>query len=245
MEYVTLQRLVTKLRRRSTIDLASENSLLNLPFTLKKLSRSEYLFRSGETISVTYVLLSGFTFRQKVAGDGGRQIVAIQVPGDIVNIQSLQLNMYDHSVQALSDATIAVIPTSALLVLAQSHDEIMFALWLDTFVDASIAWEWITNIGRRNARIRLAHLLCEITLRVEMAGFHTGATHKLAMTSEDIGDALGLTPVHVTRVIKELMRVGLILRERRSISILDINGLRTLADFNQAYLHLQNINHRI
>ncbi|WP_241659499.1 Crp/Fnr family transcriptional regulator [Sphingomonas glacialis] len=238
MEDVTLQRLLTKLKSRSHFEPDDEAALMALPFTLKELDPSGYLVRQGERAEFTCVLLSGFAYRQKIVGDGGRQIVALQVPGDAVDLQNSLLKIADHSVQALSAITMARIPRKALLEIAATHPRIAHAFWLDTLVDGSIAWEWIANIGRRDALMRLAHLLCEIALRLEVVGFHEGEAHKLPMTQEQMGDALGLTTVHVHRMIKQLERSGLIVRDKRTIAILDEHRLREVADFQRAYLHL-------
>lgn len=238
METVTLQRLLIKLKRRSHFAPADEAALLALPFSVRSLEPGSYLVRQGERADFTCVLLSGFAYRQKIVGDGGRQIIALQVPGDAVDLQNSLLKIADHSVQALSAVTLARIPRSALLEIAATHPAIAHALWLDTLVDGSIAWEWIANIGRRNALMRLAHLLCECALRLEVVGFQHGESHQLPMTQEQVSDALGLTPVHVNRMFKQLERAGLISRDKRVVAILDVSRLRALADFEAAYLHL-------
>ncbi len=238
MQDATLQRLLTKLKRRSRFDEKDEEALLSLPFSLKNLDPGNYLVRQGERADFTCVLLTGFAYRQKIVGDGGRQIIALQVPGDAVDLQNSLLKIADHSVQALSAITMARIPRKALLEIAAAYPAIAHAFWLDTLVDGSIAWEWIANIGRRNALMRLAHLLCECALRLEVVGFRDGETHKLPMTQEQVSDALGLTPVHVNRMFKSLEHDGLISRDKRTVAILDGPRLRAVADFEAAYLHL-------
>lgn len=234
----TLQRLLTKLKRRSGFAPADEAALLGLPFGVKTLEPGHYLVRQGERANFTCVLLAGFAYRQKIVGDGGRQIIALQVPGDAVDLQNSLLKIADHSVQALSAITIARIPRAALLEVAATHPVIAHAFWLDTLVDGSIAWEWIANIGRRDALMRLAHLLCECAVRLEVVNHADGESDSLPMTQEQIADALGLTTVHVNRMLKVLERDGLIARRTRVIAILDTARLREVADFQSAYLHL-------
>lgn len=238
MENPTLQRLLMKLKRRSPLEDRDEKALLALPFTTRSLEPGNYLVRQGERAEYTCVLLSGFAYRQKIVGDGGRQIVALQVPGDAVDLQNSLLKVADHSVQALCAIEMARIPRAALLDIAAQYPAIAHAFWLDTLVDGSIAWEWIANIGRRSALMRLAHLLCECALRLEVVGIADGTDHKLPMTQEQFGDALGLTPVHVNRMFKHLMRERLITRDQRIVTICDVPRLRALADFQSAYLHL-------
>jgi CRP-like cAMP-binding protein len=127
----------------------------------------------------------------------------------------------------------------ALRALVSERPAIMRAVLLDMLVEASILREWVTNIGRRSARSRLAHLLCEFACRLTAQGF-TGDAHELPMTQEQIGDALGLTSVHVNRSIKALEADGLISRARRHISFPDIAKLRDVGDFSSLYLHLDD-----
>ncbi len=234
----TLQRLLVKLKRRSRFAVADEAALLGLPFTVKTLEPGHYLVRQGERADFTCVLLEGFAYRQKIVGDGGRQIIALQVPGDAVDLQNSLLKIADHSVQALTAITMARVPRLALLDIAATYPAIAHAFWLDTLVDGSIAWEWIANIGRRDALMRLAHLLCECAVRLEVVNAASGDSDTLPMTQEQIGDALGLTPVHVNRMLKLLEQDGLIVRRARTIVILDGVRLRSVADFQSAYLHL-------
>lgn len=117
--------------------------MLALPFTTKSLVSGHYLVRQGEHADFTFVLLSGFAYRQKIVGDGRRQIIALQVPGDAVDLQNSLLKIADHSVQALTAVTVARIPRAALLEIASTYPAIAHAFWLDTLVDGSIAWEWI------------------------------------------------------------------------------------------------------
>ena len=112
-------------------------------------------------------------------------------------------------------------------------------MWIDTLIDAAIFREWIVNVGRRDSLSRISHLLCEIALRLEEAGLAKDHTYEMPMTQEQIADCTGLTPVHVNRVLKELGRMGLIDRERRSVSILHWDRLQEIGDFNTRYLHLE------
>jgi CRP-like cAMP-binding protein len=238
MEHLTLQPFLNKLKRRNRLQAEDGIALMALPYTVQELQPSRYLVRQGDRALFASVLLNGFAYRQKVVGDGGRQIVALQVPGDAVGMQNSLLKFADHSVQALSTIMVAHIPGQALLALAAARPTIAQALWRDTLVDGSIAWEWMANIGRRNALMRLAHLLCEIALRLEAVTFQDGGMRKLPMTQEHMSDALGLTTVHVNRMVKELETNELITRKGRAVSILDMKRLREFADFQDDYLHL-------
>lgn len=161
------------------------------------------------------------------------------MPDEFVDLQNAFLPRADHSVQALTDADLAVIPHQALRELALSRPAIASALWLDTLIDASIFREWVVNVGRRDSRARVAHILCELSLRMEQAGLARDHQYELPMTQEQLADAVGLTSVHVNRVLKQLSEDGLIRRDKRSIRITDWPRMRAAGDFNERYLHLE------
>lgn len=139
----------------------------------------------------------------------------------------------------LTRCDIAAVPVAALRRLAREHPAVGRAMWIETLVDAAIFREWIVNVGRRDSISRISHLLCELALRLEAAGLASDFRYEIPMTQEQIADCTGLTPVHVNRVLKELGRMGLIDRERRSISIVDWDRLQEIGDFNTRYLHLE------
>jgi len=185
------------------------------------------------------VLLSGFAYRQKLTGDGARQIIAIHIPGDALDFQNLFLDISDHSIQMLTRGEVAFVPRPPMQELARSRAAVGHAILVKILVEASIFREWVVNVGRRDSRSRLAHVLCELGVRLEAQGLADEYGYELPMTQEQLADALGLTPVHVNRTLKTLEAEGLIQRTRRKISFPDWNRLRTIADFNQRYLHLE------
>ncbi len=214
----------------------------DLPCTIRTLEPSAYLVREGETPVHCSILLTGFAYRQKVTGDGSRQIVALQVPGDMLDLQHLFLGTADHDVLALTKMDVALIPRAALRETALETPAIAQAVMRSLMIDGSMLREWMLNIGRRDARSRLAHLLCEFAIRLDTRGLNTGTGYNLPMTQEQLADALGLTPVHVHRMLKSLAEAGLITRNRRDVSFPHWEALRTVADFSDRYLHLQSDN---
>ena len=213
-------------------------AMLEIPVSLRTHESSTYLIREAEPSGDCMVLMSGFAYRSKLSGDGSRQIVSLNVPGDALDLQNLFLNVSDHSVQMLTRGEVAYIPRKRLQSLVRSNPTISEAIFVKTLVEASIFREWILNIGRRNARTRVAHLLCELAVMLEAQGLVREYGYELPMTQEQIGDAVGLTAVHVNRTLKTLEAEGLILRTKRSISFPDWPRLRSVGDFNQRYLHL-------
>lgn len=128
---------------------------------------------------------------------------------------------------------------AAIEKIAFTRPAIGRAMWYETLVDASISREWTLNVGRRDARARMAHLLCEFALRLEAADLGDHCNFELPLTQEQLADALGLTPVHVNRTIMALGEQGLISRTHRSVQVEDWARLMKAGDFDPAYLHLK------
>jgi len=182
--------------------------------------------------------LSGFAYRQKVTGEGTRQIVALCIPGDAIDFQNMFLSISDHGIQILTRAVVADIPREPLQQLMLKRPAIGVAIIHSTLIEASILREWVVNVGRRDARARIAHVLCEFAVRLEARGLASKDGFELPMTQEQLGDATSLTPVHVNRVLKGLQSDGLISRQRRNIQFTDWRALQDTADFTRRYLHL-------
>jgi CRP-like cAMP-binding protein len=186
-------------------------------------------------------MLSGFAIRHKIVVNGSRQIVAVHMKGDVVDLQNSFLRVADHSVQALTESEVAFIPREAVKKLAFERPNVGMAMWHDTLVDGSVFREWIANLGRRDATTRIAHLLCEFSLRLKVAGLGEATNYELPMSQEQIADCTGLTPVHVNRTLKALEAKNLITRRTsRAIKIGDWKKLAQAGDFDSMYLHLKD-----
>lgn len=234
-----LEPMVRKLSYWAKLDDEDRRAILELPFKFKRLERHGYIARERETVTQSCVLLSGFAIRHKIVVGGARQIVAVHMLGDFVDLQNSFLPIADHSVQTLTPATVACIPAEAIKKLAFNRPNVGLALWIDTLVDASIFREWIANVGRRDARTRIAHLLCEFALRLKVAGLGEESEYELPMTQEQLADCTGLTPVHVNRTLKLLEAETLIERRTsRTVTIGDWRKLAVAGDFDSTYLHL-------
>ena len=234
-----LELLIRKLEVHCSLSEADREAVLALPYTLRTLEASTYTIREGDAPDRCAVLLSGFAYRHKLTGDGQRQIVAIHIPGEPLDLQNLFLDVSDHNVQMLTRGEVADVSRSALQDLARTHTMVAHAILMVTLVEASIFREWVLNVGRRDARTRLAHLLCEFAVRLDAQGLTEQYGYQLPMTQEQLADSLGLTPVHVNRTIKSLEADGLIARNKRAISFPDWERMRSVGDFNQRYLHLR------
>lgn len=193
--------------------------------------------REGMTSQDCTLLLSGFAYRHKLIRNGARQIVSIHIPGEFVDLQNCLLGDADDSVQALGRAEIAAVPKAALLDLTNTNPAVARAMWLDTLIDGAIFREWVANVGRRDARSRIAHLICEFVARLEASGLGTDGCYHFPLTQEQLADATGLTAVHTNRVVQSLRREGLISLSSQSLVVLDQDRLREIGDFSDRYLH--------
>jgi len=235
-----LQPMVSRLAYHRPLSADDRAALLALPHSVKRFERSHYVVREYEQATHSCVLLSGYAVRTKIVAGGARQICSVHMKGETVDLQNSLLGKADHSVQMMTTGEVAMIPREAIERIAFERTDVGKAMWIDTLVDASIFREWIANVGRRDARTRIAHLLCELALRLKVAGLGQQTDYEVPMTQEQLADATGLTPVHVNRTLKSLEIDALIERAHpRSITIGDWKKLTDVGDFDSNYLHLR------
>lgn len=227
-----------KLEAHLALSETDRRAILALPYTLRRLEPQAYTMREGDRPQRCAVLLSGFAYRHKLTGEGSRQIVSLHIPGDALDFQNLFLRESDHNIQMLTRGVVAEIPGAALEALVLGNRDVGRAIFTSILIEASIFREWELNLGRRDARSRVAHLLCEFAYRLRAYGQHPIGTYELPMTQEQLADATGLTAVHVNRVLQGLQREGLIDRDRRMIRFPSWERMRDVADFNPRYLHI-------
>jgi CRP-like cAMP-binding protein len=240
LESQTLQPMVNRLRYWNALDADDRAAVLTLPHTVQSFQPHHYIVREYERTAHSCALLSGFAVRTKIVAGGARQICSVHMKGEMVDLQNSLLGKADHSVQMLTAGQAAMIPRAAVERLAFERPAVGKAMWIDTLVDGSIFREWIANVGRRDARTRISHLLCELALRLKVAGLGQQTDYEVPLTQEQLADATGLTSVHVNRTLKALERDSLIARSHpRSITIGDWKKLAETGDFNSNYLHLK------
>ena len=236
----TLEPLVEKLAYRVPLSADDRAAIMALPFSVKRMERAQYIVRERDRATHSCLMLAGFSIRSKTTATGARQIVSIHMKGEMVDLQNSLLKVADHSVQMLTPGKIAIIPREALISITEERPKVAHAMWIDTLVDASIFREWIANVGRRDARTRVAHLLCEFAIRLRVAGLGEETSYELPVTQEQLADATGLTPVHINRTLRALDSEGLIERPNpRAIWIGDWRKLAEVGDFDTNYLHLR------
>jgi CRP-like cAMP-binding protein len=230
--------LTKKLLWRGKLSEVERAALDDMIARVREFGAGEDLVREGEKPTSSILLLDGFAARYSLLDDGRRQIVALHVAGDFVDLHSFILKTMDHNVGALTRCRIAVVPHEFLQGITERLPHLTRLLWLTTLIDAAMHREWIVGMGRRSAFEHLAHLLCELYSRLEVMGLVDGASFNLPLTQADLGDALGLSLVHVNRTVRELRQSGLVTWRATRLTIKDWTGLAKLAQFDPTYLHL-------
>ncbi|MDT0576998.1 Crp/Fnr family transcriptional regulator [Croceicoccus sp. F390] len=234
-----LSLFVKDLALRAPLSPADRDAIYKLPHTLRILETSAYALREADMPTHCGVLVSGFAFRQKIASDGGRQIMAILLPGDAIDLQNLFLDVSDHSIQMMTRGQLAMLRREDIQEIVRTRPGVRQAIFIKILAEASIFREWLVNLGQRQAPERVAHLLCELGFRFEVLGLAEKYGYELPITQEELGDATGITSVHVNRILKKLDASGFVTRNRRQISFSNWSDMRTIAGFNARYLHMQ------
>jgi CRP-like cAMP-binding protein len=195
------------------------------------------LIREGDAPRSVYLILDGWACQYRTLPDGRRQIVDFAIPGDLCDLNLFILDRMDHSIGALTRLRVAEIGRDILHGVITTFPNITTALWWQELVSKSIHREWIVNVGQRTAFERIAHLFCEMFLRLESVGLTDGFCCDFPPTQADLADATGLTAVHVNRTIQELRRRDLVILDRQRLTIPDMGALQAAALFNAGYLH--------
>lgn len=232
--------LVKRLERHGDLAGGARDAILSLPCWLRRVKAGAHLVREGDRPDESRLVVSGLAFRHKLTGDGARQIVSIHVPGEVIDLHNSFLDVADHNVQALTDVEVALIPREVLRELNAAHPDVARGMLTEALIDASILMEWLLNVSRRDAKTRLGHFICELALRLRAAGVGEPASYSVPLTQDQMADALGMTQVHLNRMLMALGERGLIERDRRSVHILDWQALVDFSDFAPRYLHLRD-----
>jgi CRP-like cAMP-binding protein len=234
-----LAQLIRKMESISSLSDEERGAVESLPATIRIMDAHQDIVRDKAQPAHCCLVLSGWACRYKLLNEGKRQIFSFHIPGDLPDLQSLHLQVMDHSLATVTACRLAFIPHESLRDLTQRFPGVGAALWRDTLVDAAIFREWMIGIGRKTAFGRIAHLFCEMYLKLEAVGLAAAHSCELPITQVDIGDALGLSNVHVNRVIMDMRSQGLITLRGRTLVIVDWAALCQAAEFDATYLHLE------
>jgi CRP-like cAMP-binding protein len=230
--------LIRKLRVDTHLSEADAQALQSLPLQVKDVEADTNIIREGDRPGVCCLIIKGFACRSKVASTGRRQILSFHIAGDIPDLQSLFLKKMDHDLATISPATLGFIDHSAMNRLIGSHPSIARALWRETLIDASIFREWIVNVGVRPASARMAHLLAELRERMSAVGLADGGKFEFPLTQADLGEALGLSTVHVNRVLQAFRAEQVLDVQRDKVTLTDLEKVVETSGFDNSYLHI-------
>jgi CRP-like cAMP-binding protein len=234
--------LITKLEQFT--HLSSEDQRVLQTLTSEPVRRYEPgtdSVREGDDPQAVRLVLSGWAYRYKQLPDGRRQVVALLLPGDLGDHNVFVLSEMDHSIGALSAVTLIEIPPAAFEAMMTAHPRVTRALYWESLVNAAVQREWMLNLGRRVATERLTHLFCEVFYRLRAIGLVQGDSCEMPLTQADLADVIGMTPVHVNRVLQTLRRQKLVELKGRRLTIPDLPALERVALFTPNYLHLGQV----
>lgn len=230
-----------KLRRRADISPEEEKAIRDIVADIRELRADQIVIRSGEELNSSTILLNGWMARSKDLRSGERQVTQLHVAGDFADLHAFTLKRLDHDVTTLSTCTIAVVPHDRLTEITERFPRLARIFWFSTNMDAAIHREWALSLGQRSAISRMAHLFCELYMRLDDVGLARRDGFAFPLTQRELSECLGLTVVHANRTIQELRRRGLVELENRNLTILDRRGLEGLAEFDPAYLYLERL----
>ena len=229
--------LARKLTRFMPLTDADLRLLDTLPVSEEQFPADVDIIDEGMQPRSVFLLQEGMAIRYRNLADGRRQIMTFLLPGDLCNPHMFLLSAMDHSIGTLTPVRIAALSRERLLGVFATHPRVSAALWWSSLQEEAMLHERIVSLGRRDARERIAFLLCELLWRYDAMGLAEGKEYSLPLTQTELGDAVGLTSVHVNRVLQEFRAGGLILIERRKLKVLNVEELQEVAAFNKAYLH--------
>jgi CRP-like cAMP-binding protein len=230
--------LIRKLGSVFTLAEDERQALEALPMQVMVIKDDQDIVRMGDRPSRSCLILSGFAATYKVTAGGKRQIVSFAIAGDIPDLQSLHLKTLDTSIATISTCRVGFIPHEALRDICLRYPRIGAAFWRETLIDAAIFREWVMNVGQREAYQRMAHVLCELLVRLRAVGLAEDHACELPITQSEFADAIGITTVHVNRVLQQMRADGLIESKGTQVKIPDWDKLKQAGEFDPAYLHL-------
>lgn len=227
------------LRTRDEISPAEEKAIRGAVAEIREIGPDKIVVPMGKDLSTSLLLIDGWMARSKRLEDGNRQISQLHIAGDFVDLHGFALKRLDHDVVTMSRCRYAVVPHERLRDITERFPHLTRVYWFSTTLDAAIHREWAVSLGSRPALQRMAHLFCELLVRCEIAGTASDRSFDFPLIQRELGECLGITPVHVNRTLQEMRRRQLIVLEARRVRILDHDALAGVAAFDPAYLYLE------
>ncbi|MRG57457.1 helix-turn-helix domain-containing protein [Phyllobacterium sp. SYP-B3895] len=233
-----IESLLLNLESRDIVS-EEEKSLLRSIITRgRQFEIDEDLVREGSRPTYSTLMLEGFAARYKVLDDGSRQITSLHIPGDFVDLHAFPLKIMDHGIVALSPCRVAFADHSALKTVTETVPHLTRLLWLSTLIDGAIHREWIVAMGRRSKKAHLAHLICELYVRLQVVRLTTDQSFHLPLSQVELADVVGISVVHLNKTLQSLRREKLVTWINRTVTIVDWEALKEFAEFNPLYLNL-------
>ncbi|WP_336491980.1 Crp/Fnr family transcriptional regulator [Methylobacterium nigriterrae] len=233
-----LHPLITKLEHGTSLTEADRVLLSGITAQSRVIGPHCDLIREGERPENVFLITAGLACRYKVLSNGSRQILALLLSGDLCDLNVALLGAMDHSIGTLSPCLVAEVSRATVAELSTNHPRILQGLLWSTLVDLATCREWLLSLGQRPADQRIAHLFCELLLRLQLVGCADGNSFDLPLTQGELGDVLGISNVHVNRVLQDLRKRNLIVFRGGRLEILDVEALQLACDFNPNYRHL-------
>lgn len=235
-----LQRFVHRLTSRSVLTQEEQSAILDLPGTAEQVGPNRDFVPLGSRIDHSCLVVAGLVGRFGQNSEGGRQITALHIRGDMADLHSVVQQVPTSALQALTVSTLLRVPHQALRRLSARYPAVAEAFWRDCMVDTAILAQWVVNVGRRSARQRIAHLICEMATRYHGAQVGNDITFDLPITQHQLADASGLTPVHVNRTLQKLPESNIVSWSRgHVVHVAGWAELKRIADFEAEYLQAQ------
>lgn len=234
-----LEVFVRRLGTLAPLSPADTSALLALPGEAVRLRGNVDIELPGQEFEHAYLIATGLVARFVQLADGRRQYTALHVPGEMADIHRIAAPMAGSALQTLATTMLMRIPAKNLKAVALNSPAITQAFWAYAALDAAVLAQWAVNLGRRDAKTRMAHFLCEMSLRSEYSGLGTRTEFLLEASQGQIGDAMGLTAVHINRTLKALRESNAVSIDDRIIRIHDWVLLAAIGDFDPAYLLLE------
>lgn len=229
---------LNKLRLRSEISPDDEQVIRGLISETREVDPDVTLVRAGDRLNASMLLLDGWMVRSKDLPSGDRQVLELHVAGDFADLHGYTLKHLDHDIVTIAPCSLAFVPHEKLTELTETHPHLARLYWQLTNIDGAISREMALSLGQRSAISRMAHLFCELYVRLKIVGKTRDNRFEFPLTQRELSECLALTVVHVNRTLQELRRMGLVEVEKRHITILDKSRLEALAEFDPGYLYL-------
>lgn len=237
-----LEKFVNRLLLRSRLTEAEQDAIHALPGEEIRTAAHRDIIRPGQRTDFSCLVVEGLVGRFDQLSDGHRQITALHIVGDFCDLHSLAVPETGWGIESLTDSIIRKVPHKALADLVEASPTFAMAFWRDTVVDGSILAKWNSALGRRSAKARLAHLLCEMGLRFHQAGLGERDDFDFPITQSQLADVLGVTAVHLNRTMQSLRQDGLLVTSGSRFRLPDPVRLRQIAQFDPSYLLLKREN---